>query len=343
MKYFLPHLVRCAAYLLFLCFSTPLSAQETIVTYIKKNGGNTPHKDSAAYTSILRLLPNESGLYELNDYYATGDLKRHGWVKTIDPRRLRFEGLVETYYDNGILEATVYYADDKLIDTAKRYYRNGVLRESRVYLASMETPNEFLFTEMNSRLVYYADSMGNVQVRDGNGEIEIATNNTDIERGNYTAGRREGRWEGTFQKAKYRFEEWYENGILTKGMTTDSLGNQHTYQERDIQPEYPGGIQKLRTFIAQNYRYPPRAIQAKVVGQVVISFVVDKTGSVTDFEIVDDLGYGTGAVGIDVIKKAQDWIPGNQRGIPVRVKYSLPIRLNLASPSLPPTRKSSSP
>ncbi|MBE8719183.1 energy transducer TonB [Sphingobacterium pedocola] len=341
MKYSLSHLVRHTAYLLFLCFSMPLSAQETIVTYIKKNGGYTADKDSATYTSILRLLPNASGLYELNDYYTTGSLKRHGWVKTSDPRRLRFEGLVETYYDNGTLEAATNYADNKLIDTTKRYYRNGVLKETMIYLKSMDSSGEFPLSDKDSRLVYYADSAGNVQVRDGNGTIERVSHGTDIERGNYTAGRREGRWEGTSQKGKYRFEEWYEKGILSKGMSTDSLGNEYPYQQRDVQPEYPGGIQGLRTFVAQNYRYPPRAIHAKVVGQVVISFVVERTGRPSDFQVVDDLGYGTGAAGIDAIRKAQEWTPGYQRGVPVRVKYSLPIRLNLASHSQ--TRKSTSP
>ncbi len=318
-------------FLLTRLFDHPAMAQETIVTYIKKNGGHTAHKDSAAYTSILRVIPNDEGLYELNDYYPNGNLKRHGWVMTADPRRLQFEGLVETYYDDGVLNEAVHYADNKQIDTALRYYRNGVLRERVAYLEVAEK-------EPDTRLVYYADSLGNVHVRDGEGEVEIKIGEDDVERGRYAGGLRDGRWEGTFYKAKYRFEEWYEDGVVTKGLTTDSVGKQYPYEKREIQPEYPGGIRNLMQFVAQNYRYPREAVQAKVGGQILIGFVVDTTGTPTEFEVVNDLGYGTAAVGIEVIKKSGRWTPGYQRGIPVRVKYMLPIRLNLSA--RPPERSS---
>lgn len=331
MKYFRINLVRLATCLLFLFFGSLSKAQETIVTYVTKNGGRTAHKDSAAYTSILRIVPNEEGLYELNDYYPNGDLKRHGWVKTLDPLRLRFEGLVETYYDNGSLETTVHYAENQRVDTAEKYYRNGVLKEREAYLKRPQEQLNIPRPDASKRLVYYADSIGNVQVQDGNGEAEIVYNKIDIERGHYVDGLRQGRWEGTFRKAKYRFEEWYESGMVTKGITTDSLGKQYAYEQRDIKPEYPGGTRNLAHFVAQNYRYPKEAVQAKVSGQLLITFVVDTTGIPTEFEIVNDLGYGTAAVGIDAIKKAERWSPGYQRGVPARVKYTLPIRLNISS------------
>lgn len=311
-------------------FGSLLKAQETIVTYIKKNGGNTAYKDSAVYTSILRMEPNEEGLHELNDYYANGNLKRHGWVKTADPRRLRFEGLVETYYDNGALETVVRYSDNRRIDTAERYYRNGVLKEREAYLNRPEEKDDSLQTDLYKRLVYYADSVGNIHVQDGNGRAEI-TDNVDIERGYYAGGLREGRWEGTFRKAKYRFEEWYENGEVIRGITTDSLGKQYLYEQGQVKPEYPGGIRNLMKFIGQNYKYPKEAIQAKVRGQLRIRFVVDTTGTPTDFEVISDLGYGTAAAAIDAVRKSARWSPGYQRGVPVRVAYTLPVTLNISS------------
>ncbi|HLT87531.1 MAG TPA: energy transducer TonB [Sphingobacterium sp.] len=298
---------------------------------MKKNGGNTAYKDSAAYTSILRIEPNEEGLHELNDYYANGNLKRHGWVKAADPRRLRFEGLVETYYDNGALETVVRYSDNQRIDTAERYYKNGTLKEREVYLKPPEGKGDPLQADLYKRLIYYADSMGNIHVQDGNGQAEIIYNNDDIERGRYVDGLRVGRWEGTFQKAKYRFEEWYENGEVIRGITTDSLGKQYPYEQRQVQPEYPEGMRNLMKFIGQNYKYPQEAIQAKVNGQLLLRFVVDTTGMATDFEVISDLGYGTAAAAIDAVRKSERWSPGYQRGVPVRVKYTLPVRLNISS------------
>ncbi|MDR2274542.1 MAG: energy transducer TonB [Sphingobacterium sp.] len=327
MKFDSFNLYKFFIYLIFICCTIPLKAQETIVTYIKKNGGHTAHKDSAAYTNIIQLRPNEMGLYQLNDYYPNGNLKRHGWTKIANPQKLQLEGVVETYYENGNLATSAEYNDNKLSDTLKRYHKNGTLQETRFFFQSERSPNEFLFVDRNSRLIYYADSTGHVQINDGNGTFEFK-NKGDSEKGQYANGVREGRWEGTFHNGKNRFEEWYENGVLSKGITTDSAGNTHPYTQREVQPEYPGGIHKLMMFVAQHYKYPKEALQARVSGQLLISFVIEKTGIPNKFEVINDLGYGTAASGIDVVQKAKKWTPGYQFGLPVRVKYSLPIRLH---------------
>lgn len=326
-----PHSMTIPCLLLTLLLTGTAMAQETIVTYIRKNGGYTAHKDSAAYTRILRITPNDDGLHELNEYYPNGNVKRHGWVKTADPRRLQFEGLVEMYYNDGVLSEAVHYADNKRIDTASRYYPNGVLKERVAYLESAAGEPDVERSAPDTRLVYYADSLGDIQVQEGEGEAEIEMGEGDVERGRYIDGLREGRWEGTFQQARYQFEEWYEGGVVTKGITTDSLERQYPYDQREIQPEYPGGIRNLMQFVAQNYRYPKEAVQARVSGQVLIGFVIDTAGTPIEFEVVNDLGYGTAAVGIAVIKRSQRWTPGYQRGVPVRVRYMLPIRLNLST------------
>ncbi|MFD2552990.1 energy transducer TonB [Sphingobacterium tabacisoli] len=314
---------------LLISFITPTSAQESIITYIKKDGGFTPLKDSAAYTSILHLRPNDTGLYQLHEYYPNGNLKRRGWVKTADPKRLRFEGLLEDFYDNKILKATYQYSNDKLLDTAKKYYRNGVLKETIVHLNPTTPPTDLSPVDLSTRLVYYADSLGHVQVSNGNGIVTIIPDETEKEQGEYISGLREGHWTGILHRGKSQFEEWYSNGILEKGVTTDSLGQQHKYTQKDVEPEYPGGIMQLRMFIGNNYRYPTEAIKANVSGQLLVSFVVEKTGKTSEHKIINDLGYGTGQRAIEVLKRAKDWTPGYHRGLPVRVAYSVPIQLNL--------------
>ncbi|SKB93623.1 TonB protein C-terminal [Sphingobacterium nematocida] len=320
---------KYVAFFLVLFCTKSLSAQETIVTYMKKNGSFTAQKDSADYTRILRISPNSLALYELNEYYPNGSLKRHGWVKTLDPKRLQFEGTVETYYDNETLAAILNYAQNKLVDTAKRYYKNGVLKESIFYLKPQENQESAFGSDPDSRLVYYADSLNNVQITNGKGTARFVDKDNDVEQGEYADGVRIGHWKGTINKGKYKFEEWYEKGIIVNGETTDSLGKKIKYTKVQVQPEYPGGIQQLRMFIGNNYKYPREAIGARVVGQVTISFVVEKDGKTSSYKIIDDLGYGTGNAGVAVLKKAKDWSPGYERGIPVRVAYTLPIRLNL--------------
>src|SRR5690606_27081418 len=144
---------------------------------------------------------------------------------------------VETYYDNGALETVVRYSDNQRIDTAERYYKNGTLKEREVYLKPPEGKGDPLQADLYKRLIYYADSMGNIHVQDGNGQAEIIYNNDDIERGRNVDGRREVRSEGTIQKAKYGMEEWNEDGDEITGTTTDSLGKQDAYEHRQVQTE----------------------------------------------------------------------------------------------------------
>ena len=82
-------------------------------------------------------------------------------------------------------------------------------------------------------------------------------------------------------------------------------------------------------WVGRNYDYPQAAIEAGVNGQVQVSFVVERDGSLTDIKIVRDLRYGTGEAAVKLLQKAEKWSPGVQNGRPVRVAYTLPIRLNL--------------
>ena len=95
------------------------------------------------------------------------------------------------------------------------------------------------------------------------------------------------------------------------------------YNAVEVRPDFPGGIQKFYDFVSKNYRAPEEDIK----GKVFVQFVVEKDGSLTDIKVMRDLGYGTGAEAIRVLKKSPKWKPGIQNGRPVRVLYSLPISI----------------
>lgn len=99
----------------------------------------------------------------------------------------------------------------------------------------------------------------------------------------------------------------------------------HTVVE--VLPEYPGGIQEFYKYIAQNYRIPNELQKTGANGAIYINFVVEKDGSLSDIKVVRDLGYGTGAEAIRVLKLAGKWKAGLIDEKPVRVHHMLPIRL----------------
>ena len=95
----------------------------------------------------------------------------------------------------------------------------------------------------------------------------------------------------------------------------------------EVKPDFPGGMEKFYKFVGNNYKTPE---EEGLKGKVYVTFVVEKDGSLTDIKVLRDIGYGTGAEAIRVLKKCPKWTPGEQNGKKVRVLYSLPITIQSA-------------
>ncbi len=97
-------------------------------------------------------------------------------------------------------------------------------------------------------------------------------------------------------------------------------------------PEFPGGQAELFKFIGKNINYPPMARENGIDGTVYVGFVVMENGSIENVSIKRGLsggGAGCDAEAIRVVKEMPKWNPGKQRGKPVRVAFTLPIRFKL--------------
>ncbi len=93
----------------------------------------------------------------------------------------------------------------------------------------------------------------------------------------------------------------------------------------ETNPQFPGGVEALYQYLADNIKYPEVARKAKVGGRVFLQFVVRTDGSVTDVMVVKGLGFGCDQEAIRVVKNMPKWSPGKQRDIPVNVQYVLPV------------------
>lgn len=101
--------------------------------------------------------------------------------------------------------------------------------------------------------------------------------------------------------------------------------NDDANKKNVVKPEFPGGLNKLYSFIKKNYRIP-KAQNLK--GKVYTTFFIEKDGSLTNIIILRDIGYGTGEEAIRVLKKSPKWIPATQNGKKIRYRYPLPIPIN---------------
>ncbi|SFB91220.1 protein TonB [Parapedobacter composti] len=98
----------------------------------------------------------------------------------------------------------------------------------------------------------------------------------------------------------------------------------------EIPPLFPGGMDAFLAYVQKNYRYPPQAMEIGINGQVILQFVVERDGSLTDIRVLRDLGFGTGEEAMRLLKASPKWSPGVQNGRPVRVTYQLSIGLAIS-------------
>ena len=91
-------------------------------------------------------------------------------------------------------------------------------------------------------------------------------------------------------------------------------------------PEFPGGIDKMLQFIAENVRVPKCVTYASVEGRSIIEMVVEKDGTLSDFKVVRSLHKDCDAEAIRVLKLMPKWKPGKVCGKPIRVKYTVPVQ-----------------
>ncbi|MBR5935821.1 MAG: TonB family protein [Bacteroidaceae bacterium] len=94
-------------------------------------------------------------------------------------------------------------------------------------------------------------------------------------------------------------------------------------------PEFPGGNEALLEFLRRNIMYPTIARENNIQGRVIVTFVVNRDGSISDAEVVKGVSPVLDREALRVISTMPHWKPGMQRGKPVRVKYTVPVNFRL--------------
>lgn len=97
----------------------------------------------------------------------------------------------------------------------------------------------------------------------------------------------------------------------------------------DQMPMFEGGEGAMLKYLGRKLRYPSAAQKAAVEGIVVVSFIVDQSGSIKDAKVIKGLGFGTDEEALRVINSMPTWQPGKQNGRAVPVRFTLPIRFSL--------------
>lgn len=123
----------------------------------------------------------------------------------------------------------------------------------------------------------------------------------------------------------------YEEGIdIIEPIDTNEI-----YIVVENMPMFPGGSDALLDYLSKNVRYPEECLKDSIEGRVIISFVVERDGRITDTEVYKSVNKLFDAEALRVVRAMPKWTPGRHRGVPVRVYYRIPVNFRLGNSKNP--------
>lgn len=285
------------------------------------HGSPVTTPDSVRFYRLMLFNPEGLPNGEVRHLYASGEIRS---IETAD--RGRMVGISRHFHPNGAIQELV-VRDDQNGAHILRWFSTGQLRD--------DATDQGIGVARQRTLANAWASDGRPLVVNGSGTLRDTTEfgtKQLVEEGAYLTGRKQGRWTGVFTDGKPFYEETYEAGELTGGQSYDEAGQTVQYTVLEQQPEFRGGQQALVNFLSANLSYPAEAQRMKTQGRVMVTFVVQPDGTLTDVKSLNHLGDGLDREAVRVVKKMSGrWTPGTQRGRPVKARFNLPITFQLSS------------
>lgn len=124
-------------------------------------------------------------------------------------------------------------------------------------------------------------------------------------------------------------------GTLGQGVTTAAPQEstvqpaREVYQTVEQMPEFPGGIRALMQYIQSHLQPPPDFIRKRFQGRVIVRFVVEPDGTITNAEVIKGLYPFCDREAVRVIESMPKWIPGRHNGVAVPVYYLVPVTFKI--------------
>ncbi|HEY4326080.1 MAG TPA: TonB family protein [Mucilaginibacter sp.] len=290
---------------------------DTVVYYLKSDGKVVDVKDSADF--FLVILPPDTNvdktLFRVNEFYKNGKTRLMG-SSTTNNLNLKFQGSQITFFSNGHKMRIRKYENGELIGDVIEYYPNGKLYNT----TSVAVNGGITFNECH-------DTTGNAITINGNGKwIRFFGESFDkyYMEGQVENGLQQGKWTGKMNDT-VNVVWTFENGQLVSAKDFDLEGRDITNLFMEGEPEFPGGPESMNRFIERNKRYPNIARKNGTHGTVVIGFVVEADGTLTNFKVVKGIGDGCDEEALRILKIVSKWRYGIRRGKPAKIDFEVSI------------------
>src|SRR6476620_3769296 len=106
---------------------------------------------------------------------------------------------------------------------------------------------------------------------------------------------------------------------------TSRLTDDRIFAKVEIESEFPGGDNGWLKYLTENFKYPKAAIRKRIQGTVIVQFIVDKQGKVTDAQVIQSVHSLLDKEALRLIKESPNWKPAIQDGRPVRSYKKQPV------------------
>lgn len=142
----------------------------------------------------------------------------------------------------------------------------------------------------------------------------------------YVKGKLQDTLKGYYEDGAVRRVEVYKEGEMVEGKVFSKEGAILPYFPAMVMPQFPRGEKAMMAYISKNLKYPENALRNGISGLVVISFIVEKDGSIKTPEVIKSVSNDLDAEAIRVIQTMPRWKPGLHEGNLVPVYFNLPVR-----------------
>lgn len=140
------------------------------------------------------------------------------------------------------------------------------------------------------------------------------------------------------QSATSQYGEDGKDGVIIISKKKNDIDNTEQVEPKEMifvvvedQPEFPGGNQAMMDFISNNIKYPAEAKEKGIQGRVILNYVVEEDGSISEVQVVRGVAPMLDSEAIRVIESMPKWKPGKLRGKEVRVRFTLPVVFRIPS------------
>jgi len=290
---------------------------DTILLYMTNHDEVVTNIDSADY--YLRIIPGsqEKGTAnKITEFYTNRQPKLDGTAnvnfisKTI---RMTFFGPREDFFPNGHLKSITSYQNGYAIDE-KLYYPNGEL-----YVIE-DLKKKPLFIE-------YHDTTGKILAENGNGKwVRYNDDFTKIiEQGSIKDSLKEGEWHEMINNTEY--VKFYKKGDII----SVAKGNEEPiYYDADKQARYPkGDIPGFMNFLSHTIQYPFDDKRNGIEGKVIVTFVVEKDGSLTNVTALRGTDKSMMDAAVEGIQQSPHWLPAMKGGKAAREQFTIGFNFSL--------------